>query len=383
MSLELLEQEEKVRYTIFPIEYHDIYDMYKKLRDSNWTPDELKEEMIKDIRGWKALDSNTKHFIKTIIAFFAISDTIVNQTLEEELQRRVKVPEVKVFWREQGKNEDVHSESYSMFVEQYIDTQEERNTIFKAIENFPAIRKKIDWLHKWIGRSNPFKHIPNEYHGTMRAMALMFQKTVGDVLHYIDYDTDLQNPNAPIPRLDTMLNYMLDEKKISLAQVIMANCIMEGLFFSGSFASIFWVNHYHKGSLPGLALANEWISRDEGLHTDFAILLYRKYITNKLPESTVHQMFREAVDVETNFIHSALPVNLIGMNAGMMTQYIHFVADQLLQDLGYRPIFGEQNPFDFMDKQSVSVRIADFFVKSNVTEYALPGASSLSFDENF
>jgi ribonucleotide reductase beta subunit family protein with ferritin-like domain len=380
---ELLESEDKVRYTIFPIEYPDIYGMYKKLRESHWIPDELKEEMVKDSRGWKALDSNTKHFIKTIIAFFAISDTVVNQTLEEELLSRVKVPEVKVFWRAQAENEDIHSESYSMLVEEYIETPEERSAIFKAIENFPAIRKKIDWLHKWTGRANPFRHMPDDYAKTMRSMALMFQKTVGDFLRYIDYATDLEDPSAPIPKLDNMLNHMLDDKRVSLAQVILANCIMEGLFFSGSFAAIFWVNHYYKGSLPGLALANEWISRDEGLHTDFAILLYRKYISNKLAESTVHQMFREAVDVETNFINTSLPTGLRGMNAALMTQYIQFVADQLLQDLGYTPIFGESNPFDFMDKQSVSVRIADFFIKSNLTEYAMPSASSLAFDENF
>jgi ribonucleotide reductase beta subunit family protein with ferritin-like domain len=380
---ELLELEEKVRYTIFPIEYSDIYGMYKKLRESHWIPDELKEEMVKDSRGWRALDPNVKHFIKTIIAFFAISDTVVNQTLEEELLRRVKVPEVKVFWRAQSENEDIHSESYSMFVEEYIETPEERNTIFKAIENFPAIRKKIDWLHKWTGRANPFRHLPQAYKPTIRAMALMFQKTVGDFLCYIDYAIDLQDPSAPIPKLDNMLNHMLDQTNISLAQVIMANCIMEGLFFSGSFAAIFWVNHYYKGILPGLALANEWISRDEGLHTDFGILLYRKYIVNKLPESMVHQMFREAVDVETNFINTALPIGLRGMNSLLMTQYVQFVADQLLLDLGYTPIFGEVNPFEFMDKQSISVRIADFFVKSNLTEYSMPSASTLSFDENF
>jgi ribonucleotide reductase beta subunit family protein with ferritin-like domain len=380
---ELLEQEEKMRYTIFPIEYPDIYGMYKKLRESHWIPDELKEEIVKDSRGWKQLDDNSKHFIKTIIAFFAISDTIVNQTLEEELLRRVKVPEVKVFWRAQSENEDIHSESYSMLVEEYIESPAERTTIFKAIENYPAIRKKIDWLHKWIGHSNPFRHIAENYQKTMRAIALMFQKSISDFLCYIDYDVDLQDPQAPIPKLDNTLNHMIDHTKIPLAQIIMANCIMEGLFFSGSFASIFWVNHYYKGSLPGLALANEWISRDEGLHTDFAIMLYRKYIVNKLPESTVHQMFREAVDVETNFINTALPIGLRGMNAAMMTQYVQFVADQLLMDLGYSPIFGETNPFDFMDKQSVSVRISDFFMKSNLTEYSLPKASSISFDENF
>lgn len=380
---ELLEQDEKMRYTIFPIEYPDVYGMYKKLRDSHWTPDELKEELAKDSRGWKTLDSNSKHFIKTVIAFFAISDTVVNQTIEEELQR-IKVPEVKAFLRFQAANEDEHSESYSMLVEEYIETPEERSQMFKAIENYPAIRKKIDWLHRWTGKSNPFRHTPDPIKQTMRSMALMFQKTTADFLALIEYATELEDPSAPIPRMDQLLNHMLDTTKLPLAQIILANCIMEGLFFSGSFASIFWVNHYYKGLLPGLALANEWISRDEGMHTDFAILLYRKYITNKLPESQVHQMFREAVDVETNFIHTCLPVNLRGMNAVLMTKYIHFVADQLMQDLGYNPLFGEsKNPLDFMDKQSISVRIADFFVKSSVTEYALPSAGGLSFDENF
>ena len=381
--MEPLEQDDKIRYTIFPIEYTDIYGMYKKLRESHWIPDELREELSKDTRGWKTLDQHTKHFIKTIIAFFAISDTVVNQTLDEELLRRVTIQEAKAFWHAQTENENVHMESYSMFVEEYIETVEERNTIFKAIENYPAIRKKIDWLHKWIGRANPFRHLEDQYKSTMRSMALMFQKTMGDFLYYIDYGTELEDPTAPVPRLDNLLNHMLDNSRVPLAQIIMANCIMEGLFFSSSFASIFWINHYHKGLLPGLALANEWISRDEGLHTDFAILLYRKYIVNKLSETTVHQMFRDAVDVETNFIQSSLPVGLKGINAALMTQYVQFVADQLLQDLGYRPIWLVINPLDFMNKQSVSVRIADFFIKSNVSEYALPTGSVLSFDENF
>jgi ribonucleotide reductase beta subunit family protein with ferritin-like domain len=383
MSIEPIEREEKMRYTIFPIEYPDLYDMYKKLRESHWIPEELKEELAKDSRGWKQLDANSKHFIKTIVAFFAISDTVVNQTLEEELLRRVKVPEIKVFWRSQSENEDIHAESYSLFVDEYIDSPEERNTIFKAIENFPAIRKKIEWLRKWVGRENPFKSIPDTFKPTLRNMALMFQKTTSDFLHLIEYNTELEDPAAPIPKLDQMLNHIIDDKRTPLAQIILANCIMEGLFFSGSFAAIFWVNHYFKGLLPGLAFANSMISRDEGQHCDFAILLYRKYIVNKLPESTVHQMFREAVDVETNFIEAALPANLKGMNAALMTKYIHFVADQLMKDLGYNPLFGENKcPLEFMDKQSISVRISDFFVNT-VSEYGLTKGEKLSFDENF
>lgn len=382
--MESIEQEEKFRYTMYPIEYPELWDMYIKLRSSMWTPEEIKEELTKDTKGWHMLEPKEQHFIKQTLAFFMISDGVVNETIEHELQSRIKIRPVKTFYGAQTYNEDIHSETYSMLGEIYFNDPSERNKMFDAINHFPAVRRKVDWIHKWVGHDNAFRHIPTGFKSTLQRVAIMFQKTMGDFLAYIDYATELEDPQAPIPKLDTVLNMMIESDSVPLGQVILANCIVEGLFFSGSFASIFWVNHYHSGLLPGLAKANQWISRDEGMHTDFAIMLYRRYIKNHLSQIQVHQMFREAVDVETDFVATALPSGLKGMNFDLMTQYVQFVADQLLQDLGYQTLYGQiKNPLDFMDKQSVSVRIADFFIDQNVSEYALAQDNGLSFGEDF
>lgn len=383
MDFELLENEGKFRYTFLPVEYKDIYQFYKKAQESQWTPEEIKEELAMDTKGWKSLDLVSKQFIKTVIAFFNVSDGVVVETVGDEIQGRIKIREVKVWYNHQTMMEDVHSEVYSMLAEEYVEDHTERVHVFESIRTFPSIARKIDWIHKWVGKRYPFRNVSVENMSMLKTIATMANKTVSDFLHLVNYEVELEDPKAPIPRLETLLSDLLSDTKIPLAQIIIANVIMEGVFFSASFAAIFWVNHYYKGLLPGLAKANEWISRDEGMHTDFAILLYRKYIRNKLPTSQIHLMFREAIDVELTFVEAALPTPLKGINRDLMGQYVKFVADALLTDLGYPVLFKIQNPFEWMTKQSVSVRISDFFVDQNVSEYRLQNDNGLLFTEDF
>lgn len=383
LNTEKLEQPELFRYTAEPIEYKDLWEFYQNAQKSQWVPDEIKEEMTKDMRGWQTLDDNVQHFIKHIVAFFAISDGVVGEIITEEIQNRIQIREVKIWYNHQSMMEDVHSIVYSQLVNEYVSDEVERRNVFNAIKKYPSIKRKIDWLHKWVGRENPFRHLPNDKLDLLKRVMRMCQTSVEGVLAYIENDTELENESAPIPQLENLLHLILEDKPVALAQVILANAIMEGVFFSGSFCAIFWINHFYHGTLPGLAKANEWISRDEGMHTNYAILLYRKYIVNHLSEFIVHQMFQEAVDIEGAFISDALPSNLKGMNATLMHQYIKFVADGLLVDLGYKRIYNVSNPFEFMSKQSISVRIPDFFIDQSVSEYGLKHDDGLNFSEDF
>jgi ribonucleotide reductase beta subunit family protein with ferritin-like domain len=385
MSREPLENAADFRYTFLPVTYGDVYEFYKKAQNMQWTPEEIKEELGADKKGWASLEPAVQSFIKGNIAFFNISDGVVVETLSEQIQTRIQSREVKVWYNHQTMMEDVHSEVYSRLAEEYVSDPQERKMVFDSVRNYPSIGRKIDWIHKWVGGdNNPFKSVPSDTMEILRQMAAMFQKTVADFLHLIEYDTELQNPKAPIPKLDIAINHILENTPhIPLAQIIMANAILEGLFFSSAFASIFWINHYYKGRLPGLAKANEWISRDEGMHTDFAIMLYRRHIRERLSTEVVHKMFKEALEVETDFINSTLPTPLKGMNATLMIQYVKFVADGLLNDLSYPKLFNVANPFEWMTKQSISVRMSDFFIDPNVSEYTLPNDNGLSFGEDF
>ena len=378
----LLENEESYRLTMEPIKYTDIWGFYTRGIEMFWTFDEIKEELAKDTKGWKTLDPKIKHFIKHVVAFFAISDTLVNETIGDELLNRVQIREAKTWYNFQMMMEDIHSKVYSDLVIEYCDA-DERKTVFDAVRNFPTIKRKQEWIYKWVGRENVFRHLPSETLDILQKTMKLAQINVENVLSYINFETELADHNAPIPKLEALLYQILEDPGVSLAQVILANCIVEGVFFSGSFAAIFWINHYYQGLLPGLAKANEWISRDEGTHTDFAILLYVKYVQHKLSQNDAHIMFREAVEIESDFIRAALPTGLKGMNSELMIQYIKFVADGLLQDLGYAKIWNTKNPFNFMNKQSISVRIPDFFVDQSVSEYGLARDDGLEFDEDF
>ncbi len=289
---------ETQRYTLHPIKYPEIWKMYKKQQACFWIPQEI--DFSKDKDDWNhKLSENERYFIKHILAFFAGSDGIVGVNILDNFSKEVKVLEAQFTYSFQGMMESIHSEVYSQMIETYVDDQKEKLNLFNAIETIPCVAKKAQWALKWIERS-------------------------GDQ---------------------------------SFAKRLLAFAIIEGLFFSGAFCAIYWLKE--RGILPGLTKSNEFIARDEGLHTQFACLLY-SMIKNKLDVKDVHQMFDEAVSIETEFIIDSLPVKLIGMNDNLMTQYIKYVADRLLVELGYSKKYNVENPFSFMNSIGMESR-SNFF----------------------
>jgi ribonucleotide reductase beta subunit family protein with ferritin-like domain len=279
--------------------------MYKKQVDCFWRAEEI--DLSKDLDDWKKLTADEKHFVSMILAFFAASDGIVLENLATRFMSDVQVSEARAFYGFQIAMENIHSETYSLLIETYINDKLEKDKLFNALDHFPCIKKKSDWAQKWI-----------------------------------------------------------KDNRSGFATRLVAFACVEGVFFSGAFSSIFWLKK--RGLLPGLTFSNELISRDEALHTEFAVLLYDK-MENKLKKSKVHEIIREAVEIETEFICDALPCRLIGMNSMMMTQYIQFVADRLCVQLGYDKIYNVANSFDFMDMISLESK-TNFFEK-RVSEYAL------------
>lgn len=301
------------RYVMFPIQDADIWKSYKKQMDCFWRAEEV--DLSKDDKDWKQLTDNEKYFIKMILAFFAASDGIVLENLGMRFMSEVQMPEARAFYGFQIMMENVHSEMYSLLIDSYIQNSEEKDTCFKAIENFPCIKKKADWAIKWIH----------------------------------------------------------DKRSIFATRLIAFACV-EGIFFSGSFCAIYWLKK--RGLMPGLTFSNELISRDEGMHTDFAVLLYSK-LQKKLNKQRVYEIIKEAVEIEKEFICDALPCRLIGMNSDLMTKYIEFVADRLVVQLGYEKIYHSSNPFDFMEMISIEGK-TNFFEK-RVGDYSL---SSSKKDES-
>ena len=298
--------EEKNRYVIFPIQHEPFWKMYKRAEANFWTAEEL--DLSKDLNDWIKLNDNEKYFIKNILAFFAASDGIVNENLVERFCQEVQILEAKFFYGFQIAMENIHSETYSLLIDTYIKDVSEKTRLLNAIDHIPSIKKKADWALKWINDKNsPFSH-----------------------------------------------------RIIGFAAV-------EGIFFSGAFCSIFWLKK--RGLMPGLCHSNELISRDEGLHTQFAVLLFNNYITDKSPDDTVYSIIKEAVEIEKEFILEAIPCRMIGMNSTLMSQYIEFVADRLCVQLGYDKIYNSSNPFDFMELISVESKV-NFFERTN-SEYAL------------
>ncbi len=296
------------RYTLFPISSseEDLYKLYKKAVASFWTVEEI--DFSKDKDDWEKLTENEKYFIKHVLAFFAGSDGIVQENLASRFQKEVQSPVARLFYGLQNAMEGIHSETYSLLIDQYVKDKDEQLTYFRAIDKIPAIRKKALWAIEWI-------ESPKDY-----------------------------------------------------ATRLLAFACVEGIFFSGSFCAIYWVKK--RGLLPGLTFSNELISRDEGLHTEFAVAMYHK-LQNKLDKEKVHEIVESAVNHETEFIVDALPCSLIGMNAKDMIQYIRFVADRLLVQLGYPKMYNAGNPFDFMDLISLEGK-TNFFEKK-VSEYSKPG----------
>ena len=308
-------EENKDRFVMFPLKYHDIWDMYKNQQHSFWTAEEI--DLAQDLTDWnEKLNDNEKHFIKMILAFFAASDGIVNENLAENFLKEVQYPEAKSFYGFQIMMENIHSETYSLLIDTYIKDSDEKDRLFHAIDNYESIKKKADWALKWINSD-------------------------------------------------------------SFAERLIAFAAVEGIFFSGSFCSIFWLKK--RGLMPGLAFSNELISRDEGLHCQFACLLHNKHIQNKVTPERIKEIICSAVDIERTFITESLPVSLIGMNDKLMQQYIEYVADFWLVELGCQKVYNSENPFDFMEMLSLQNK-SNFFEK-RVAEYQKTSDKEIDFDK--
>ncbi len=339
-----------------------IMKLYTEMSNVYWLPRTIHLELDKDARGWSSLSKPIQHFIKLVLAFFAISDGIVNETLSEELANRVTLPEARVFYRYQEMMEDIHNLTYNLLIESYVTNPVERKSMLNAAVEYPAIAKKVEWLKRWMGSGNAMHRLSHDHRRVVQKLCDVYANGITAAMQL--------RPGIVIPTDPEIADMfkMLNVPKTPLAKVVLVNTIMEGIFFQSSFCAIFWINHMYKGALPGLIKANEYISRDEGLHTIFGVMMYQR-MKNRLEEAEVHTIMREAVDVEVGFARSALPSGLLGMNADLMIQYVQFMSDQLLVDLGYKRIYNVTNPFDWMTKQSMGVRITDFFVDSAVTEY--------------
>ena len=316
-NLEPLLTPDENRFVMFPIKYEDIWSMYQKQVDCFWRPEEI--DLSKDSAHWDALNKDEQYFISMILAFFAASDGIVLENLAQRFMSDVQVSEARAFYGFQIAMENIHSNTYSNLIETYIKDKEEKNKLFNAISNYPCIKKKSDWAQKWI-----------------------------------------------------------HDNRSSFATRLVAFACVEGIFFSGAFCSIFWLKK--RGLMPGLTFSNELISRDEALHCEFAILLYSKLI-KKMDKNRIHDIIKEAVEIEIEFICEALPCRLIGMNSILMTQYIKFVADRLSVQLGYKKIYNVTNPFDFMEMISLENK-CNFFEK-RVSDYALADKTQSSEDFAF
>lgn len=290
MEEELL-SDVKNRFVLFPVKYDDMWQMYKTAQSVFWVPNEV--DLTKDLTDWDSkLNENEKHFILNVLAFFSSSDSIVNENLAARFLNEVQIPEAKAFYGFQIAMEVIHQEMYSLMIDTYVKDSVEKSKLFDSIFTVPTINKKANWAMKWI-----------------------------------------------------------NDQESSFATRLVAFAIVEGIFFSSAFASIYWLKE--RGLMPGLCLSNEFISRDEGLHCEFAILLY-SYIKNRLSQETIHAIVREATEIECEFVNDSLRVRLIGMNSDLMCEYVKFCSDRLLKQLGYEPIYNVNNPFQFMERIGLS-----------------------------
>lgn len=310
------------RFVLFPIQHDDIWQFYKKAEASFWTAEEI--DLLQDLKDWETLNENEKFFIKNVLAFFAASDGIVNENLAENFLSEVQYTEAKFFYGFQVAIENIHSETYSLLIDTYVKDKAESDRLFNAIETIPAVKKKAEWALKWI-------------------------------------------------------------ESESFAERLIAFAAVEGIFFSGSFCSIFWLKK--RGLMPGLSFSNELISRDEGLHCDFAVHLHNNHLVNKVSEERIREIIESALEIEKEFITESLPVSLIGMNSKLMSEYLEYVADRLLIDLKCKPLYGTKNPFDFMS--NIALENKTNFFEKRVAEYAKSNVgksaddNSLSFDDDY
>lgn len=300
---ELLLSKKNKRYSIFPIQYKDIWDCYLTHKKTTWFVNEV--NLSSDIKDWVALNDDEQYFIKHILAFFAASDGIVMENLDNRFINEVQIMEAQFFYTFQSFIESEHSLMYSLLIETYINDEAEKSKLFNAIEEIPVVKQKAEWALKWLNSDDSF------------------------------------------------------------ATRLVAFAVVEGIFFSGAFCSIYWLSE--RGVMPGLCMSNEFIARDEALHCNFAVLLYTKYIQNKLTQLQIENIIKEAVEIEKQFIVKSLPCSLLGMNAGMMSEYIEFVADRLIQQLQYKPIYNSKNPFPFMGR--ICLQNQTNFFEQRVSEY--------------
>lgn len=306
------------RFTTFPIRYPELWELYKKAIGSFWTVEEI--DLAGDLKDWESLRPDEKHFIKHVLAFFAASDGIVMENIDLNFAKDVQIAEARSFYAYQSFNESIHSETYSLMIDKLVRDPEEKERLFKAIDTVPAVHRKAQWAIKWMGANAPF------------------------------------------------------------AQRLVAFACVEGIFFSGSFCAIFWLKK--RGLMPGLSFSNELISRDEGLHQEFAVTLY-KCLRDKLDDETIYSIVSEAILIESEFITEAIPCQLIGMSANEMKQYIRFVANRLLKQLGSGSLINASNPFDWMENISLEGK-TNFFEK-RVGDYSkfMPDSNEVRFDEEF
>jgi len=319
--MEKILQENPGRFVLFPIQHHDLWKLYKQAEACIWTAEEI--DLSQDLIDWEKLNEGEKHFVKHVLAFFAASDGIVNENLAENFVKEVQYTEAKFFYGFQIMMENIHSETYSLLIDTYIKDKEEQNRLFNAIDTVPAVQKKAQWALKWINSE-------------------------------------------------------------SFVERLLAFAAVEGIFFSGSFCSIFWLKK--RGLMPGLSFSNELISRDEGLHTNFAVHLYNQHIENKLPKERVIEILDSALEIEKEFITESLPVDLIGMNSTLMSQYLEYVTDRLLVDLGIGKVYNSENPFNFM--QNIALENKTNFFEKRVSDYSKSGVGDveekeLNFEEDF
>jgi ribonucleoside-diphosphate reductase beta chain len=310
-------QENPNRFVIFPIEHPDLWDLYKKQQACIWTAEEI--DLAQDLNDWRnILNEDEKYFVKNVLAFFAASDGIVNENLAENFVKEVQYTEAKFFYGFQIMMENIHSETYSLLIDTYIQDPEEKDKLFRAIDTIPAVKKKAEWALKWV-----------------------------------------ESPH-------------FQERLIAFAAV-------EGIFFSGSFCSIFWLKK--RGLMPGLSFSNELISRDEGMHCDFAVHLHNNHIINKVSKERITEILTSALEIEKEFITESLPVRLIGMNSDLMIQYLEFVTDRLLVDLGCSKVYNSENPFDFM--ANIALQGKTNFFEKRVGEYQKAGIMNKNGDDPF
>jgi len=305
------------RFTLFPIEKPKLFQKYKDHLAVFWTAEEI--DLAKDMKDWAKLTEGERYFIKNILGFFAGSDGIIQENLAARFMNEIQLAEARQFYSVQLMMEAIHSQTYSLLIDTYIDDKQEKLELFHATQTIPCVKRKADWAQKWI-----------------------------------------ESPTASFPMR------------------LVAFAVVEGIFFSGSFCAIYWLKQ--RGLMPGLTTSNEFIARDEGLHTDFACALYEE-IEQKLPKELVHSIIVEAVTIEKQFITESLPCHLIGMNSGLMSQYIEFVASRLSKQLGYGELFATANPFDFMER--ISLEGKDNFFEKRVTSYAKSGVGVEQTQMNF